>query len=105
MINFVIVEDNINHRNKYKDIILSYMMGNKIEFDIIEYDDCGKNLISHIQDSTKDDTIYILDLELPSGDGIDVARLIRNTYNDWRSPIIICTAHSSLAFETYKQRL
>ncbi len=105
MINFIIVEDNVNHRKKVKDIILAYMMNNKVEFNIVEYADCGKMLLSYLKNNVKDDTVYILDLELPSGDGIDIARLIRNTYNDWKSPIIICTAHSSLAFETYKQRL
>ena len=49
--------------------------------------------------------MYILDLELPSGDGIDIARYIRNDCNNWISPIIIVTAHTSLYYEVYKQRL
>lgn len=104
MINFVIVEDNKNHKKKVKDLIISFMMKNKLEFNLTEYDDFSKELITHIK-NRKDDTIYILDLELPHGDGIDIARSIRYTYNDWRSPIIICTAHTSLAYEVYKQRL
>ena len=38
MINFIIVEDNKIHRKKLKNVILNYMMKNKIEFDIIEFD-------------------------------------------------------------------
>lgn len=104
MISFVIVEDNKSHKSKVKNIIMTFMMKNKLEFCIKEFEDYTKELTTLIK-NRKDDTIYILDLELPSGDGIDIARLIRNMYNDWRSPIIICTAHTSLAYEVYKQRL
>ena len=46
-----------------------------------------------------------MDLELKNSDGIDVARYIRNEVNNWISPIIIITAHTSLYYEVYKQRL
>jgi len=104
MVNFVIVEDNRSHKNNIKNIIMSFMMKNKLEFCIKEFADYTKELVTFIK-NRKEDTVYILDLELPSGDGIDIARLIRNVHNDWRSPIIICTAHTSLAYEVYKQRL
>ncbi len=104
MINFVVVDDNTHHRKKICDIIMSNMMSNQINFKINEYDDYSNELINYI--STKNQIkIYILDLELPSGDGIDVARTIRNKENDWTSPIIIITAHESLYYEVYKQRL
>ena len=104
MINFVVVDDNTHHRKKICDIIMSNMMSNQINFKINEYDDYSNELINYI--STKNQIkIYILDLELPSGDGIDIARTIRNKENDWNSPIIIITAHESLYYEVYKQRL
>ena len=104
MLNFVIVEDNSIHRKKIHNVIVTSMMENRIEYKIYEFNDYSKSLIKYISNDLKD-TIYILDLELPNGDGIDIARIIRNEYNNWISPIIIITAHTSLYYEVYKQRL
>jgi len=104
MIDFVIVEDNLKHRDNIKEIVVSFMMSNKLEFNIITFDDLSKKLTNYIKTSSTE-KIYFIDLELPSADGIDIARLIRYTANDWKSPIIIYTAHTDLAFEVYKQRL
>ena len=104
MINFVIVEDNSFHRKKIHKILFSSMLENKIDYKIFEFDDYTTKLKNFISKDEKD-SIYILDLELPSGDGIEIARMIRNEYNNWISPIIIITAHTSLYYEVYKQRL
>lgn len=104
MINFVVVDDNKQHRKKICDVIMSNMMSNQINFKINEYSDFDKKLVQYI-DNRDNLSIYILDLELPNGDGIDIARSIRNKANDWNSPIIIITAHESLYYEVYKQRL
>lgn len=104
MINFVLIEDNDIQRKNVSKIILSYMMNNKIDFKIYEFNDYDKKLLDFIKKNKKD-CVYILDLELPNGDGIDVARMIRNECNNWISPIIILTAHASLYYEVYKQRL
>ena len=80
------------------------MMNNKIDFDIKEFSDYEKSLVKYIKND-KNRSIYILDLELPNGDGIEIARMIRDECNNWISPIIIITAHSSLYYEVYKQRL
>lgn len=104
MVNFVVVDDNNIHRKKVYNIIFSYMMGNNIEFNIHEFDDYSKELLNYLSKSNKD-SVYILDFELPNGTGIDIARKIRDVYNDWVSPIIILTAHTALYYEVYKQRL
>lgn len=104
MINFVVVDDNEKHRKKITNIIISNMMNNKIDFKIKEFDDYNKELASCIK-KNNEDSVYILDLELKNGDGIEIARCIRNQYNNWISPIIIITAHTSLYYEVYKQRL
>ncbi len=104
MINFILVDDNDNHRKKVNNIIVSKMMNNKIDFKVYQFSDYTKELINFIK-LNKEDCIYILDLELPNGDGIDIARMIRNDSNNWINPIIILTAHSSLYYEVYKQRL
>ena len=104
MVNFVIVDDNISYRKRISKIVVKSMMKNSSNFEIFEYSDFNKELVDYIKNDNKN-TIYILDLELPSGDGIEIARTIRDKYNNWISPIIIITVHTSLAFEVYKQRL
>ena len=104
MINFVIVDDNNLHRKRIYKSVFTKMMDNKIDFKIHEFDDYNDKLRKYILNDEKD-TVYVIDLELPSGDGIDIAREIRNDNNNWISPIIIITAHSSLYYEVYKQRL
>ena len=103
MINFITVDDNKLQRKMITNTIIKKMMSNKIEFSIKEFDDYNEELKSEIGNNV--DTIYILDLELPSIDGVDIAREIRYKYNDWNSPIIIITVHTSLYYEVYKQRL
>ena len=104
MINFVVVDDNTSHRKRIVSTIVSKMMSNQIDFNINEFNDYSNRLLKTIKDERRN-TVYILDLELPSGDGIDLARYIRNECNNWISPIIIVTAHTSLYYEVYKQRL
>ena len=104
MIDFIIVDDNKQHRTELNKLIVSEMMENKLEFMVNEFDDYSKKLLTYIKNN-KDNAIYILDLELPNGDGIDVARYIRDEKDDWLSPIIILTAHTSLYYNVYKQRL
>lgn len=104
MLNFVIVDDNKSQRKIISNSILKRMMSNKIEFNIIEFDDYCIELKEYMINDNND-TVYILDLELPNGDGIDIARQIRNIHENWNSPIIIITVHTSLYYEVYKQRL
>lgn len=102
MVNFVVVEDNKMHRKRIKNIILNYMMKNKIEFDIIEFEDYNKDL-ENLMRLSDDNNIYIFDFELPSTTAIDLSRKLRET--DWVSPIIVFTVNGGMAYDTFKQRL
>ncbi len=102
MIKFVLVEDNSAQRKMVKEIVIKFMMKNKIDFDILEYSDETPGLINVIKNNNSHN-IYILDFELPSSNAIEIARTIRE--DDWRSPIIILTVHGGMAFDTFKQRL
>jgi len=102
MINFVIVEDNKQHRERIFKTIVTYMMNNTNEFKIREFKDYDKSLIKYIK-THRYFNVYILDFELPSATAIDIAKEIRE--KDWESPIIILTAYTSLALDTFKQRL
>lgn len=104
MLNFIIVDDNRQQRKNISKVILKSMMSNKIDFKTLEYDDYNEDLIKQMSKNNTD-KIYVLDLELPSLDGVDIAREIRYTHNDWNSPIIMITVHTSLYYEVYKQRL
>ena len=103
MLNIVVIDDNKLHREKICRIISNKINRDKNKCNIYEFADAGKNLVKYIKENSQK-SVYFIDLELPKGDGIDIARLIRNEYNDWISPIIVITAHSSLYYEVYKQR-
>lgn len=102
VINFIILEDNPYHSKKTKDIILSFMMKNKYEFDILTFERETPEFIDLVNNHDSN-YIYILDFELPNTTAIDVARRIRK--NDWVSPIIVYTVNGGMALETFKQRL
>lgn len=104
MVNFVIIDDNIMHRKRVYNIICTYMMDNNVDFKIYEFNDIDDKINDYIDKNIKN-SIYILDLELPSHDGIDVATRVRNKNNDWVSPIIILTAHGGAYYKSYKERL
>jgi len=94
MMNFIICEDNQNDRNMTRQVITKYMMKNEIDYKIHVYDDYDSNFIKVINRRLPF-KIYILDIETPSGSGIDMARIIRN--KDVDSVIIFLTGHDDLS--------
>lgn len=94
MINFIICEDNQSDRNTTRQVITKYMMKNEIDYKIHVYDDYDSSFINIIN-KTLPFKIYILDIETPSGSGIDMARIIRN--KDVDSVIIFLTGHDDLS--------
>lgn len=102
MINFVVVEDNAMHRKRLRNIIINYMMKNKYEFDILEFDKETKEL-NRVINLHEQNHIYIFDFELPNSNAIDLSRKVRE--KDWISPIIVFTVNGGMAYETFKQRL
>lgn len=94
MINFIICEDNVNDSKSTQQVIAKYMMKNEIDYRIHLYDDYNKNFTKIIEKKLPF-KIYILDIETPSGSGIDMARIIRN--KDVDSIIIFLTGHDDLS--------
>jgi len=94
MINFIICEDNQSDRNTTRQVITKYMMKNEIDYKIHVYNDYDSSFINIIN-KTLPFKIYILDIETPSGSGIDMARIIRN--KDVDSVIIFLTGHDDLS--------
>ncbi|MCI9110861.1 MAG: response regulator [Bacilli bacterium] len=94
MINFIVGEDNVNDRKLAHKVITKYMMKNEIDYKIHLYDDYNREFIKMVNKKLPF-KIYILDIETPSGSGIDMARIIRN--KDIDSVIIFLTGHDDLS--------
>ena len=74
------------------------------EQELYEFIDFRDSLMKYINES-EDYSIYITELELPSCNGLDLARYIRNNTNDWTSPIIIMDIDSSMYYDLLNQKL
>lgn len=93
MVNVVICDDNKKDLDSTAKLIEKYMLKNDIEYNrylFDDYNDKFKNFINKKVPSR----IYILDIETPSGSGIDMAREIRR--KDLDSVIIFLTVHEEL---------
>ncbi|MDD4053334.1 MAG: LytTR family DNA-binding domain-containing protein [Bacilli bacterium] len=102
MLHFIVCDDNITVRENINMIITKLMLPTDIEYKTIFFENYDKNFAEFI-DQKIGKKIYVLDVELGSQSGIDIARRIRK--NDWESIIIILTAHYELAYDAFKNRL
>lgn len=93
MVNVIICDDNIKDKNNILEIVNNFMIKNKIEYKTHVYDDYNKKF-DEIIESKIPFKIYLLDIETPSGSGIDIARKIRQ--KDVDSVIIFLTVHEEL---------
>ncbi len=103
MINFILYEDSKVARESYKKVIFKLIGSNKQIYQIFEfdkYDQKTEEALNNI-DGKK---IYLLDVEVPGKNGIDLAREIRNN-NDWDSQIILITSHEEFRSFTYLSKL
>lgn len=102
MLNFIVCDDNDVLREKVCKIITKLMLPIDLEYKTICFNNYGKDFASFVNKKIGK-KIYILDVEVNSVSGLDMARKIRD--KDWESIIIILTAHYELAFEAFKNRL
>lgn len=89
MINFIICDDYKPYREITLKIIKNYLLNNEFEHNILEFDDYDDSFLNLIDEKIK--KVYILDIEVPSMSGLDVARRIRKKDSD--SPIIFFSSH------------
>ena len=92
MINIIICDDCVNDVNKIEKIVKGYFKN--LEYSIYKYYDFNKEFFKII-DLDLENKIYLLDIETPSGSGIDIARRIRK--NDYSSVIIFLSGHDDLS--------
>jgi len=102
VLSFVICEDNKNIKKIVVDLITKIMMPHDFDYIIHDFDDYN-NKLNKMVEQNNIKKIYILDIELSSKSGLDIARKIRE--RDWNSIIIIMTAHYELGIEAIKNRL
>ena len=93
MVNVIICDDNDKDRKNILEVVNEFMGKNKVEYKTHIYNDYNKKF-NEIIDSKVPFKIYLLDIETPSGSGIDIARKIRN--KDVDSIIIFLTVHEEL---------
>ncbi len=104
MIKFIIYEDKKEYRELYKTVIRKLLGGSEENYDIIEIEKYDHSQIEKIE---KNDSrrIFILDIEVPGKSGLDLAREIRNYYNDWESQLIISTKYQHYQPISFMTRL
>lgn len=100
MINIIICDDNLMDANKIEKIVKEYM--HNLEYNIYKFNDYDKKFLKIIEMDIPN-KIYLLDIEMPSMSGIDVARIIRK--NDYTSVIIFLTGHDDLCRIVAKRNL
>lgn len=91
MINFIVCEDNTVILQKNMDIINKLMFKNNLNYRIYKFTNDSKELQNLIKNNDIGEKIYILDIELETISGIDIARQIRKIDN--KSIIIISTTY------------
>ncbi len=104
MINFILYEDNTDNTRDYISIINKFMLNKNMNYKIHSFDKYTNRIISLINKSIDGRNVFILDVEVPGMNGIDLARLIRS-YGDWYSQIIIVTAYDKKKYYSLTSRL
>lgn len=99
MIEFIICDDNLKIVNEAAEIVNKVMINNNMHYKITKFLDYDNKFMDVIKDNSNY-KIYILDIEMPSLSGIDVARKIRS--KDKTSAIIFLTGHDELGFVVLK---
>lgn len=102
MINFIVCEDSKIILERNIDVINKVMFNNNIEYRIYKFQSYNEELKNIIKEPLEN-KIYILDIELGSDSGIDLAGDIRKI--DLTSFIIISTVHSEYIPYTLKSKL
>lgn len=99
MIDFIICDDNLKIVNEATEVVNKVMISNNMHYKIHKFTDYDDRFMK-IMNNSSNYKIYILDIEMPSYSGIDIARKIRS--KDKNSAIIFLTGHEELGFVVLK---
>lgn len=102
MIKFVICEDSDEALETASKYVVKALMNYDIEYKILKFNEYDNKFKKIVNDDT-DVKIYILDIELPTISGLEIASEIREVDNE--SIIIFVTAHSECKNDIFYSRL
>lgn len=102
MVNFIVCDDNKELLNNVVELINKIMMKNCHEYRVYSFTDYNDKFMDII-DEKLPCKIYILDVEVPSNSGIDIARQIRKA--DVDSAIIFLTSHNEIGSVLLKEEI
>lgn len=91
MINFIICDDNEFFLMEIYNVVSNFCLSKKINFKIHVFKSYDNNFYE-IMHKELDNKVYILDIETPSGNGIDIARKIRS--RDLNSFLIFISSYT-----------
>lgn len=95
MVNIIICDDNNDYRKEIIRVVEKVFQNNLYDFKIHAFSDYDESFLKVIE-AKLENKVYILDMETPSSDGIQISRLIRK--NDLNSFITYIT----LYYDKYK---
>lgn len=101
--NFIIYEDTKKYTNIYKKAILKLMGSNNFNYNIIEIKEYNPKTKQQLLELSGN-KIYLLDIEVPGKEGLELAREIRKS-GDWTSPIIIISSHEEFKSVGYTRKI
>ena len=104
MINFIICDDEEIFRNSIKEKIDYCMMKSTVEYKT-HFFSCYDEKFFNFAKNPNGFNVYFLDIQMPDGDGINVARTIRYKLGDWNSLIIFVTNFSKYRNKVLTSRL
>lgn len=104
MINFIICDDNSDFLKREKRIVDSFMMRFDIEYKVHLFNEYNDNFNKLLTEDIGF-KIFLLDIQTKTASGLDIARKIREEYDDWVSIIIIVTAFNEFKYEALGNRL
>ena len=104
MIKFIICDDEREFITKETVIIEKFMMNFDTEYEIAKFTEYNDKF-KRIAQEDAGFKIYLLDIRTKKGSGLDMARMIREEFDDWVSVIIIITAYPEYKYEALGNRL
>lgn len=92
MINFIICDDNEFFLMEIYNVVSNFCIKRNINFNIYVFYDYNNDFFE-IMKNELDNKVYILDIETPNGNGIDIAKKIRN--KDLNSFLIFISSYTA----------
>lgn len=102
MINFILCDNEPAMIESVKTIITNMMFKNNIDYNVYTFNSYDASF-NAIMNSTLENKIYILDIEVGKKSGIEIAKKIRE--KDWISVVLVLSSHQELESMAYKSKI